>query len=147
MTTSFGKCLSVVRPFTDKELLMKILSHLWCFRSKRQVNVYGCSSFNLIKLINYQQSLGWTILRYTDNCFYGSDDYDGDASTPRSIVKIVSFHNTKHYRKLISTVDQYQLSERAGPAIVNVVLKDVGYLSEINTKHTVCKNKWRKSKT
>ena len=36
-------------------------------------------------------------------------------------------------------VDRYQASDRVQVAIANAVLKVVAYLSEINTKPTVCK--------
>ena len=39
--------------------------------------------------------------------------------------------------------NRYQVSDHAGAALANVVLKDVGYLSEINIQYTIYKDKLR----
>ena len=47
---------------------------------------------------------------------------------------------------MVSMVYRCQVCDRTGAAVAKSGLKDAGYLSEINTKHTIRKNKLRRER-
>lgn len=132
-----GKCVEKVERLTEKDLLFKNRIKQSISRENKRENP-GCS---------YVPNPVDEDSDHNEQDSEDDIDMEEEYRPPRSTIKNKTEQNRKNWPNLVSMVERFQVSDRAGAAIANAVLKDIGFISASNSKHTICKNKLRRERT